>query len=488
MRNNIDLKLFFSWPAYLNIFFYILKNRDKKWKKLEREKNDPDVCYKWTFNFLKILWLVEDYDKELNKIILTNKWEELYYFVKYIDDYLLFEHKEVREWDIKKYENELIKNIWIEKVGKIKNILYWLILKTKWYDTIKKIIDELWEIDKNTLYIKLSEELNVALETIKNRVPSMLQLAMFLNLLNLSNWKYTKRKEISKIQELSIDEHNLDDLLKNLKEYIKQDIFFNDIKIWSVNSNKYFQLWLKWNNKISNNWIHFEVIRRKNQLFLEIHFENKENNNFKNRIKFDENKYEWFDWFESKSIRNKKIFELNKSNFEEIKNILIEMYKDFNNELNTLTSKLDKMIENLTSQESLLLLSLLTKPFSILYWVSWTWKSRVVKELWKKMYWEDYKKYFHKEAVPPNWFDETEVLWRYNEIEKYKEWSFIKHLEKAIKDQEHNYVYLLDEMNLSHIEQYFAQYLSAIEELNSDNAWIHVWEKEIEVEKNEMNL
>jgi hypothetical protein len=32
-------------------------------------------------------------------------------------------------------------------------------------------------------------------------------------------------------------------------------------------------------------------------------------------------------------------------------------------------------------------------------------------------------------------------------------------------------------MNLSHIEQYFAQYLSAIEELNDDNAWVHVGEK-----------
>jgi len=77
-------------------------------------------------------------------------------------------------------------------------------------------------------------------------------------------------------------------------------------------------------------------------------------------------------------------------------------------------------------------------------------------------------------------------LGRYNEIEKYKEWSFIKHLEKAIKDQDHNYVYLLDEMNLSHIEQYFAQYLSAIEELNSDNAWIHVWEV-LDLDENNSN-
>ena len=31
-------------------------------------------------------------------------------------------------------------------------------------------------------------------------------------------------------------------------------------------------------------------------------------------------------------------------------------------------------------------------------------------------------------------------------------------------------------MNLSHIEQYFAQYLSAIENLSNDSAWIHIWD------------
>jgi hypothetical protein len=29
-------------------------------------------------------------------------------------------------------------------------------------------------------------------------------------------------------------------------------------------------------------------------------------------------------------------------------------------------------------------------------------------------------------------------------------------------------------MNLSHIEQYFAQYLSAVEDLDNGNAWINI--------------
>ncbi len=160
------------------------------------------------------------------------------------------------------------------------------------------------------------------------------------------------------------------------------------------------------------------------------------------------------------------------------------IYKYFIKDTNSLLQKKSSLLPNsqnmekLTSQESLLLLSLLTKPFSILYWVSWTWKSRVVKELWRKIYWDNYETYFHKEAVPPNWFDDSEIIWRYNEIEKYQEWSFVKHLEKAIKDPSNNYVYLLDEMNLSHIEQYLAQYLSAVEDLEAWNAWINVWKIE----------
>jgi hypothetical protein len=138
--------------------------------------------------------------------------------------------------------------------------------------------------------------------------------------------------------------------------------------------------------------------------------------------------------------------------------------------------------ESLTSQESLLLLSLLTKPFSILYWVSWTWKSRVVRELWKKLYsWYDdngnekYLSYFQKEAVPPNWFDDSEIIWRYNKVEWFIQGGFTKFLEKAISDPVNNYIYLLDEMNLSHVEQYFSQYLSAIEDLNENKWWINIW-------------
>jgi hypothetical protein len=60
-----------------------------------------------------------------------------------------------------------------------------------------------------------------------------------------------------------------------------------------------------------------------------------------------------------KSIKN-DFKDLNFSN-----NLIKEPEPTYN--VNPLSSKPQKMINNLTSQESLLLLSLLTKPFSILY-------------------------------------------------------------------------------------------------------------------------
>lgn len=346
-KHDVDLKWTFSWPAYLSHIFYIIKNKNKIWEKESRENSSPDILYSWTFDFIKILKLAVEYDNETKKIILTNEWEELYQIVKNIDDNLLFNYWEVNEGNISIYEEKLKNNLWEDNLNKLKWILYNSIIKTKWYNLIKTILVDVPNIWKWELYIKIAENIWVASWTLWNRVPSILQLAKFLWLFDIQNWKYSINKNI--------------DLVNNNKPNLSSNV---------------------------------------------------------------------------------------------------------------------SSMEKLTSQEWLLLLSLLTKPFSILYWVSWTWKSRVVKELWKKLYWEDnYSNYFYKEAVPPNWFDETEILWRYNEIEKYKEGSFIKVLEKAIKDPKNNYVYLLDEMNLSHIEQYFAQYLSAIEDLNNWNALINVWEK-----------
>jgi hypothetical protein len=47
---------------------------------------------------------------------------------------------------------------------------------------IKEILENKEYIIKNELYIELAKKLNVAEATIKNRAPSMLQLAIFLNI------------------------------------------------------------------------------------------------------------------------------------------------------------------------------------------------------------------------------------------------------------------------------------------------------------------
>jgi len=390
------------------------------------------------------------FDKNIEKVI--SKWVEKLVFSIFWSDYKTFNQ------NIDKTISFLNKWYTGEDLDKLKN-----------ESSLSSIILFVWISDNfQNNYWKWFEEIYRYL--VKNNIElvddSKLNRLFFKALSRLSfidvNWNYI-------FPNLSYNEN----YLKSLNGKI--DDIVHDIKSEWLKANP--SQWIKSNILawITNIWIEKDNLKTFLSLFWE-----EQDNMYEQKMWF----LIWYliskkhpleviieEWF------NNKIKSL-KNDFKDIdysNNLIKEPEPTYN--VNPLSSKPQKMINNLTSQESLLLLSLLTKPFSILYWVSWTWKSRVVKELWKKIYWEGkYKEYFTKEAVPPNWFDETEILWRYNEIEKYKEGSFTKVLEKAIKDTENNYVYLLDEMNLSHIEQYFAQYLSAVEDLDNGNAWINIWD------------
>ena len=219
-RTETELIKYFSWPAYLNIFFYIIKNKNKKWKELKREKSWPDFCYGWTFDFLKLLWVCNSYDRETNMFLLTESGEELYLIIKDIDDWLLFSHSEVNESSIEEYNKELLNNIGSEKLYVIKNILFFLINKSKWFILIKEILENKEYIIKNELYIELAKKLNVAEATIKNRAPSMLQLAIFLNIFLLEEWKIKKNIQyfISEIYEKKEEDKKINELLNEETE------------------------------------------------------------------------------------------------------------------------------------------------------------------------------------------------------------------------------------------------------------------------------
>ena len=66
--------------------------------------------------------------------------------------------------------------------------------------------------------------------------------------------------------------------------------------------------------------------------------------------------------------------------------------------------------------------------------------------------------------VGANWTDNTNILGYYNVItEDYQSTPAFKLIEQAADDPDNHYFLILDEMNLSHVERYFADFLSAIE-------------------------
>ncbi len=71
--------------------------------------------------------------------------------------------------------------------------------------------------------------------------------------------------------------------------------------------------------------------------------------------------------------------------------------------------------------------------------------------------------------VQSSWKDRNDLLGFYNDFEKrYKETDFLKELYSATRDKDNIHCIMLDEMNLSRIEYYFADFLSVLEEDNPD--------------------
>ncbi|WP_458456335.1 hypothetical protein [Methanobrevibacter sp.] len=88
-------------------------------------------------------------------------------------------------------------------------------------------------------------------------------------------------------------------------------------------------------------------------------------------------------------------------------------------------------------------------------------KSRITESL--DLIEEDDLKY---QIVPvgANWTDNTNIVGYYNVItEDYQSTPAYELIKKALDDPENPYFLILDEMNLSHVERYFADFLSAIE-------------------------
>ena len=126
------------------------------------------------------------------------------------------------------------------------------------------------------------------------------------------------------------------------------------------------------------------------------------------------------------------------------------------------------------------LAALRTKPFMLLAGISGTGKSRIVRKLAQatttQCYadendrWSDNRpKNFELIQVKPNWHNSMDVVGFYSNISKRYEFTpFIDFIVKAWQDTDTPYFLCLDEMNLAPVEEYFAEFLSAIESRSTD--------------------
>lgn len=114
--------------------------------------------------------------------------------------------------------------------------------------------------------------------------------------------------------------------------------------------------------------------------------------------------------------------------------------------------------------------SLLAKPFVILTGNSGTGKTRIAKQLAEYLEVRDGNGETNWELVPvgADWTDNTKMVGFHNPLAEggkgaYVKTSIVKLIERANAHPDLPYFLILDEMNLSHVERYFSDFLSHME-------------------------
>lgn len=148
----------------------------------------------------------------------------------------------------------------------------------------------------------------------------------------------------------------------------------------------------------------------------------------------------------------------------------------------TRTPRLHQIPYNSPDSEYIIsyLTALRTKPFMLLAGISGTGKSRIVRKLAQatttQQYdndddrWKDNRpENFELIQVKPNWHNSMDVVGFYSNISKKYEYTpFVEFIVKAWQHKDTPYFLCLDEMNLAPVEEYFAEFLSAIESRSTD--------------------
>lgn len=110
----------------------------------------------------------------------------------------------------------------------------------------------------------------------------------------------------------TINYSSFEEIINDLRSYVlSEDNVIREFTILDVSKNSKW-VWIFDGQKIlSDSVAHYEIIARKNKLYVELHFEGnqKEKDIFHKNIPFLPENTEWFDWQKSKSIRYKYTFD-----------------------------------------------------------------------------------------------------------------------------------------------------------------------------------
>jgi len=135
-------------------------------------------------------------------------------------------------------------------------------------------------------------------------------------------------------------------------------------------------------------------------------------------------------------------------------------------------SKSGLMYDNLLVKRYII--SLLTKPFVILSGLSGSGKTQLSIAVAKALC-HDYKKQVQVVPVGADWTNREPLLGYPNALKKndytLPESKALQLVLAAAKDEKHPYFLILDEMNLSYVERYFADFLSALESHEDIPLW-----------------
>ena len=114
-----------------------------------------------------------------------------------------------------------------------------------------------------------------------------------------------------------------------------------------------------------------------------------------------------------------------------------------------------------------------TRPFVILAGLSGTGKSKLSQLYAEAMGHTVQNKHYLRLAVRPSWNDDRYLLGYLNTLTgEYVTEPAVDFIMKAEEDRDNLYFFCLDEMNLAHVEYYFSQFLSALEEENPSDRQI----------------